>query len=380
MYQSKYRTITVCSNLFAKVLVVLLLVTAGRPAEARAPRSCRIFSEHALECLGVDDDGYQDLLKTYCRSLYSDTRDLMIPNSVRGDLRETLREIPCDAIKARGPFAALDDAVTAFRSDHDLDGSFEEHGSPARKRRWLITQRMRREWISYPHLWDCPAYDDGAMPQTRICAYHEPAAPTAERPDLVLVLSGGMVTGMTLLRFPAQLVIATLSERFDVWAYVAESAPLHSVDIAALRWQVANLARGFVEEHPGSRVVVMGYSNGAAQVFHAINEVFPRNRFADAHPALAILMDIVDATPFVERTLTVAPGTRVLAFHGAYATPSPLLHGAHHLRCVDPAACEIHAVHHPDGRIGNHPDIPGLIANTPAYRQVLIDALNAAVR
>lgn len=359
-----------------QVLLALFLLTCMSPAEARAPRSCRLFAKQALECLDVEDAAYGKVLKSYCQSLYYDTRFLMKPGGLRRALRDQVRGIPCDAVTASGPFAALDDVVTQFRIDNDLQARFDEDGVPSRRRRWLITQRMRREWVSYPHLPDCPAYTEKGMPVTGICRYHRPDAPSESRPDVVLVLSGGMVTGMTLLRHAAQVVIDTLGARMDVWAFVAESAPLHTEDIAALRWQIANLARGFVAEHPGCKVVVMGFSNGAAQVFHALNEVFPRNRFSAARPVLAILLDIVDATPFVERTLTVAPGTPVLAFHGAYASPAPLVHGAHRLRCVEAAGCSIHPVRQPAGHLAAHAEIPGLLASTPALRQILVDALN----
>jgi len=360
-------------------LSTLLILAWAVPAEARAPRSCRLFAARALACAEVSDDAYQTVIKKYCQSLYYDTRFLMKPGPLRKQLRHRLRAISCESINSAGPFAALDDAVTAFREEHDLDRKFDADGIPSRKRRWLITQRMRRELVSFPHLPACPAYDDGAMPETRICRYHQPDAPTPERPDVVLVMSGGMVTGMTLLRHTAKIVIDTLAERFDVWSYVAESTPLHTEDIAALRWQVANLARGFVDEHPGTRVVLMGFSNGAAQVYHALNEVFPRNRFAAARPVLAILLDIVDATPFVDRTLTLAPGTPILAFHGAFARPTPPVHGAHRIRCIDPEACTIQAVRQPAGHLAAHAEIPGLVANTPAYRKLLIDALDAAL-
>jgi hypothetical protein len=362
-----------------KVLSFFMILTTASPAVAQAPRSCRLFAAQALECLDVTDAGYKEILKTYCQSLYYDTRFLMKPGPLRKALRSELRQVSCEAIAASDPFTALDDRVTRFRIDNDLQRRFEAHGVPTRQRRWLITQRMRRERISFPHLPDCPPYDDGAMPETRICRYRRPEAPSPERPDAVLVLTGGMVTGMTLLRHAAEVVIDTLAPRMDLWVFVAESAPLHTVDIAALRWQVANLARGFVADHPGSAVVLMGFSNGAAQVYHAINEVFPRKRFAAARPALTILLDTVDATPFVERTLTIAPGPRVLAFHGAYASPAPPVHGAHRLRCVDPTACAIHPVRQPAGHLAAHAEIPGLVAMVPALRQILVDAVNAAI-
>lgn len=368
MYSITYRS-------FLKVFVASLILFSALPAAARAQLSCRIFARSALECLDVEDDGYEKILKRYCQSIYQDTRSIMRRDTLRRDLRRTIRGVSCEMIRASGPHAALDDTVQAFRTSNNLVRKFEEKSIPTRTRRRKGTLLDRLDTVSFPEIADCPSYDDGAMPETRVCRYFVPAAPSADRPDVVLVISGGMVTGMTLLRHPAKVVIEALSERYDVWSYVAEAAPLHTMDIGALRWQIANLARGFVEEHPKAQVVLLGFSNGAAQIYHAINEVFPRNLYAAARPALAIILDIIDATPFVPRTLTVGPGTRFLSFHGEYARSAPIVHGAHRIRCVDDTACAVHAVRHSDGRLGNHADIPWLVANTAAYRKILVDAL-----
>lgn len=363
-----------------KVFIASLILSYTAPAVARAPLTCRNFARSALECLEIEDRGYEKLLKKYCRSFYQDIRSIMRRDTLRRELRRTIRGVSCDAIRAKGPHAALDDALQAFRASNDLDRKFAEGSIPARKRRWRGIQRKRLEQVSLPNLPECPPFDDGAMPETRVCRYRVPTAPTADRPDVVLVISGGMVTGMNFLRHTAKVAFDALSGRFDIWSFVAESLPLHAEDNGALRWQIANLGRRFVEEHPGARIVTLGFSNGSAQIYHAINEVYPRNRFTGARPALAIILDIIDATPFVDRTLTIGPGTRVLAFHGEYARSGPIRHGAHRIRCVDPTACAIHEVRRPDGRLGSHPEIPGLVANTAAYQKILVDALNDALR
>ena len=359
--------------------VILLLALSTASVNARPKRSCHLFADSVQACLELEDLDYERSLRRFCESLYEDTRMIMRPDPRRKDLRHIIRDISCEAIKARGAFAALDDAITAFSEANELSRHFEEEAAPAKRRRWQAIQDRRLEEVSFSELEDCPVYD-GHVPQTRVCRYHTATAPIDTRPDVVLVLSGGMVTGMNFLQHPANIVIDALAKRFDVWAFVAEAAPMHSFEIADLRWQISNLARNFVEDHPGARVVLMGFSNGAAQVFHAINRILPRNRFAAARPVLSIFLDMVDAAPFVVRTLTMIPDiSEVISFRGAHSRPSPPRHGAHRLRCLDQTACTEHVVRTPDGVPAAHIDVPELVVNNPEHRVLLIEALNDAL-
>jgi len=164
---------------------------------------------------------------------------------------------------------------------------------------------------------------------------------------------------MSLLRLVYDKALDYIKDDFNLTVILVEAKSMRFSQIDRIKWQMGNLIKDYKAKHPVSKLMLLGYSNGSAQIVHSINHVFSQKEFEKYSPDLTILLDPV-VQLFSTKPFYLAP------FHGKFYSLNgkdgrfffPIIHGSQVPICMDQDKCELRRVHNSKGKLSLHSEVP----------------------